>query len=337
MSRKSPHTLFTDLLTALGVPHTEAYSRSSFESMPFPTLFGLKTLLSSYGVDAEGLRLAAPGDMLQLQAPFVAVTKNDNGMVIVTSASADRVDYLTGGVAESMPADEFFNVCTGEVFTASPREDACEPDYSSHRVTEVVSRLRNILLVAGAAALFIYAFVANRIYASPSLIFVTLFDCAGLYISYLLLQKMLNISNPHADRICSVLQAEGCDDILKTGASKAFGVFSWSEVGFTYFSVSLLTLLIFPQYAGYLCLLNACCLPYTVWSIWYQHFRAHAWCTLCVCVQATLWALFICYLCGGWWHTAFPLSWPFWVILALYGTVLMALSRVFELFEVKED
>ena len=130
-----------------------------------------------------------------------------------------------------------------------------------------------------------------------------------------------------------MLQKGGCDSILELKASKFFGIFSWSEVGFTYFSVSLLALLVFPQWICYLALCNACCLPFTFWSIWYQRFKAHKWCTLCVSVQATLWLLFFCYLCGGWFRGAFPLRIEFFVLGVTYVTVLMALNRIMPMFD----
>ena len=51
-------SLFNDYLTALGVPHTDSYSGHRFESMPFPTLFGLSELLEEFGVKGTGLRLS---------------------------------------------------------------------------------------------------------------------------------------------------------------------------------------------------------------------------------------------------------------------------------------
>ena len=66
-------------------------------------------------------------------------------------------------------------------------------------------------------------------------------------------------------------------------------------------------LLIFPQYINLLALCNLICLPFSFWSVWYQNFRAHAWCTLCLCVQSMLWLLFFCYLFGGWLHGLLPL------------------------------
>ena len=121
--------------------------------------------------------------------------------------------------------------------------------------------------------------------------------------------------------------------MLETKASSFFGIFSWSEVGFTYFSVSLLALLIFPQWICYLAACNILCLPFTFWSIWYQKFRARNWCTLCVSVQATLWLLFFCYLGGGWIAGIFPLRIEFFVLGVTYAVVLMALNRILPRFE----
>ena len=116
--------------------------------------------------------------------------------------------------------------------------------------------------------------------------------------------------------------------MLETGASSFFGIFSWSEVGLTYFSVSLLSILMFPASIIYVAACNVCCLPFTVWSIWYQRFRAKAWCTLCVSVQCTLWLLFFSYLAGGWLKDLFPLKPDIFVLVAVYGFVLLGMNRI---------
>lgn len=89
-----------------------------------------------------------------------------------------------------------------------------------------------------------------------------------------------------------------------------------------------MTLLIFPEYTGYLALCNLICLPFSFWSIWYQKFRAKAWCTLCLSVQAILWLLFFSYISGGWLKDSFPLSINFFVLGASYLAVLLLLNRV---------
>ncbi len=107
-----------------------------------------------------------------------------------------------------------------------------------------------------------------------------------------------------------------------------FGIVSWSEVGLSYFGVSTAILLIFPQCIGWLALVNLLCLPFTFWSIWYQRFRLHTWCTLCVTTQALLWLQAGSYLWAGAWHHQLSSGWSLAVIAAAYGAALLALNRL---------
>lgn len=329
------NTILSDLLRELGVPYTPDYTNKRFESMPFMSLFGLSKLLESYGVESEGLLISDKSEITKLTPPFIAHTPG--GLVITTSIGNGTIGYLTQGVPETMSLDEFYNVWDGNVLLVYPSDKAAEPDYCTHQEAIFFTKVRNIGLVAGLLALFAYLFISNGIYRHLSTVLLTFFDLAGLYLTYLLVQKSLKIKNKAADNVCKVLQEGGCDSILETKASKFFGIFGWSEVGFTYFSVSLLCLLIFPQWICYLAACNICCLPFTVWSIWYQKFRAKTWCTLCVSVQSTLWLLFFCYLGGGWIHGIFPLRIEFFVLGVTYVTVLFALNRILPKFDKTES
>lgn len=324
-------TLMSDFLRELDVPHTTDYTDRRFETMSFKSLFGLSKLLSEYGVANEALRLTDRGEVSRLPVPFLAGT--GGGFVIVTSVGPDRVGYLTQGVAETMPLDEFKDAWSGVVLLAYPDEKSVEPGYTAHARDLFIGKAKTWILIAGAVALFLYLFIANRLYDSWSTVGVALIDLGGLWLTYMLVQKSLKIKSRAADRVCGVLQEGGCDSVLETKASKFFGIFSWSEVGFAYFSVSLLGLLMFPQWICYLALCNACCLPFTFWSIWYQKFRAKAWCTLCVSVQASLWLLFFCYFGGGWFRNVFPLRIEFFVLGVTYLTVLLGLNRIMPLID----
>ena len=319
-------SLFSDFLKALGVPHTAEYSDKQFDSMPFPSLFGLSKLLESYGIHNEAFQLSDKEELNQLTAPFIADTPD--GCLIVTDISAQSVKYVTQGNDEEILIDEFKNAWNGIVLIAHPTAQSAEPDYGSHRALEIIDSAKKWVLAAGAAVLFLYLFITNGIYMHWSTVALTLFNIIGLILTFMLVQKTLKIKSKAADEVCGVLQEGGCDSVLQLKASSFFGIFKWSEVGFTYFSVSLLTLLIFPQYIGYLALCNACCLPFTVWSIWYQKFRAKVWCTLCVSVQATLWLLFFCYFFGGWYHFILPIRTQFFVLGITYVTVLLGLNRI---------
>lgn len=333
--KKAPN-IFTDFLSALHVPHTYDYSVKSFESMPFQSWFGLSKLLAEYKVDSKGYMLQSSEDMLKLPTPYLA--KTNAGQIIVTNIdNTNRVaSYLSQGKKEKMSTDEFVKIMPGEVLMAFPASDAEEPDYAEHCRDIFFKEGKNYLLIALIAALVFYLWVTNGIYRHVSLYFVALFDCIGLWFSTYLLQKTLKIHNPAADRVCKVIEEGGCDSVLKTSASSFFGIFSWSEVGFSYFFVSLMCLLIFPQFTGYLALINLCCLPFSFWSVWYQKFRAKAWCTLCLGVQATLWILALCYLLGGWWSYIFPLRIEFVVLIATYALTLLVINKISTKYENSE-
>lgn len=320
------HTIVGDFLTALKVPHTTDYTRQRFEAMPFKTLFGVTQLLKDYGVETEGYKVTDKSELGRLPVPFIAQTRG--GLVIVTAVKSDSVGYLTQGVPETMPMAEFDAAWTGVVVSGHANPGAKEPDYEKHMSVVFFNNAKRVMLWVLAAALVAYLYVTNGLWRYWSVWAMTAIDIFGLWITYMLVQKSLNIKNTTADKVCGVIQEGGCDKILKTNASSFFGIFSWSEVGFTYFGVSLLAMLLSPQTIHWLALINICCLPYTVWSVSYQKFVAKHWCTLCLCVQLSLWLQFVCYLLGGWTAPVFPLDLGFFALGATFVFVLLALNKI---------
>lgn len=328
---KEKHTLICDYLQMLGVPHTQQYTDQRFEQMPFKSLFGMAKLLEEYGVDSEGYHLEDKSELDRLTPPFIA--KLGGGYVIVKEVQKDKVTYLTQGIEQTAHRPRFEKSWDGNVFLSFPHKDAKEPEYGYHARIEFFMRAKKWVLLACALFLFLYLYISRELYGYISTYFITAIDLMGLYFTYLLVQKSLNIKNKAADKVCGVLQAGGCDSILEMKASKFFGLFGWSEVGFAYFSVSLLSMLLFPETLPTLALINILCLPFTCWSIWYQRFRAHRWCTLCVSVQCSLWLLFFSYLLGGWVKLSWPPTFTFIVLGVAYVCVMLAVNALMPLIE----
>ncbi len=336
---KSPDaSLLSDWLTLLGVSHTHDYTLEKEKSIPFKTWFGFARALEDYGVESEAYLLTDKTGIHKLPLPFIAHTAGaEGGNVIVTAICGDKVEYISLGQAKETTIARFTEAWDGNVFFSKAKSGAAEPELGLHRRLDFFKKSKKWVLLACLSALLVYAFIFNGLYRYISAYFITAIDIGGLYVSYLLVQKSLKIHNPKADRFCGVLQAGGCDDILATLASKFFGLFGWSEVGFAYFSVSLLTLLMFPTAIPALALCNICCLPFTVWSIWYQRFRAKRWCTLCVTVQCSLWLLFFSYLAGGWVKESFPVSIDFFVLGVAYMGMMLLINALMPLIEKKDD
>lgn len=320
-------TLFNSFLTGLGVPHTPTYSARRVTTMPFATLFGLSELLKEYGIANQSVRLEKKEEFVTLPVPSLICI--DNTVAILTGVAGDKVSVQTDrDRTDLLTREEFIDRWNGIVMLAYPTDASIEPDYKLHLRDEIADKAKRWVLLAACLFLFTYLFVANGLYRHVSTVLLTLLNIAGLFITYLLVLKQVSIHSHTADKICGIIQQNGCNTVLQTKAAKFFGLFGWSEVGFAYFGVSLLTLLIFPQYIGYLALTNACCLPFSFWSVWYQKTRAKAWCTLCLCVQCTLWLLFFCFLGGGWFHYAHPVSINLLVLWATYLAALLVLNRL---------
>ena len=324
-------TIFTRMLSELGVRHTADYSDERFETMPFKTLFGLKKLCEEYKIPTQALRLSVPADMSQLDPPFMAHTSS--GMVIVRDFGAERVVYDTQGVEESIDRRAFEKASDGVVFLMFPQSDSIEPDYGRHFLSLLIDRGKRVVMWVLLILICAWLIARGGLWRSPWALAVILLDVAGIFFSTLLVQKGMKIHNPTADKVCGVIEQGGCDTVLETKASSFFGIFNWSEVGLTYFGVSLATLLIFPQHAPWLAALNLCCLPFSLWSVWYQKFRAKAWCTMCLSVQAILWLSFGCYWAGGFVQNIFPLTLPFFVLIGVYATVLLLMNRILAFFK----
>lgn len=329
-------TILSDFLTALGVPHTASYSDSRFRSMTFKSLFGLSKVLADYGVDTEAYQLGdKSADLDKLTPPFLAHTPD--GFVIVRNITDRQIELDAFDGPESLPKADFISRWDGRVLLAFPHLNACEPDYAKHRFIDIANASKRYILGAALIFLFIYGFVSAGLWSHVSTILLTAVNLVGLYVTYQLLLKTYNIKSTHADRICGIIDRTGCHTVLSTSAAKFFGIFGWSEVGFAYFSISLMTLLMFPQYIGFLALINACCCPFSIWSVWYQKYRAKAWCTLCLITQACLWLSLGCYAFGGWFGSSFPLDIHIIVIGLAYVAALLLINALSPYLERNEN
>lgn len=324
-------TIFSDYLRALGVPFTGAESDAAFRSMPFRSLFGFVRLLKSYGIPLQALRIADKTQLASIPVPFVA--QEGTGFVIVTgfgraANGSQVVDYIYNHERKQRDMQLFTQRWSGVALIAHPDAASREPDYTRHHLLELAEQAKVWILCICVLALLTFGFIWSGAWRNLSTIFLTAIDLFGIYITLQLLLKSLKVNVKAADRICGVLQEHGCDTVLEQKASKFFGLFGWAEVGVGYFVVSLVTLLCFPSMTHWLALANGCCLPFTFWSIWYQKFRIHTWCTMCVITQGLLWLSFFCYLFGGWWTDIFPLRLPLLLLLAAYIAVVLGLNRV---------
>lgn len=320
-------TLFSDYLEFINVPHTEQYSSERFIAYPPKlALIGIEDLLREYHVDVERTKANSDIDLSKLHLPFIAQL-SDGHYVIVTNVDDNNVTYQSRSLKViTKPLADFKSKWTGASVVGVRRSESSETDFAQHRLANIAKYFERAFVILSIAVLVVYGFVNNRLYDSWATFILPFLYAFGIYICYLLVLKQSHVQSDVADSVCGIIQRKGCGTVLDTAASKLFGLFPWCEIGLAYFTVSEIAILLYPQCIGYLAVISVCCLPYTLWSVTYQKFKIHAWCTLCLTIQALMWIIFLVFLFGDKFVDILPLKMDAAILLMGYGCALFVFN-----------
>lgn len=289
--------LIGTLLEHLGIPHTTRYVERLFHMHPYRyTMYGLKAILSHYGVLSEAVRIEDTEnalDSLQGNEPFVVQLLSN--LVVVTEIGDEDVFYIQYGLLHRASRDTFLYLWTGvALFPVSINDNAGEPDLKKHIKEERIDRLERIASITAITALLLTIGIITGAFTCLWLLPQLLLCIAGCWFSSMLMAKSLKIDVATGDRICNMIKGHSCNNILELPVAKMFGRYGWGEIGTAYFTAYALTILSFPNAAfSVLPYASMIAVVYPAWSIWYQKFRAKKWCALCLGVQAVLIAQFI--------------------------------------------
>ena len=254
-------------------------------------LLGISKMLSKYGIKSKGLKLGDKEALLSLDVPLVSIYNSE--FIIIYEITQGVVYYILNGEKKVIALEDFFTNWTNVVLVIEADENSIEPDYSTHKKEEIFKVLLKPLLIITCILSGSILYVMNQFFNSVWISLLIILNTLGVYVSYLLLLKQIHIHSTAADKICLSLKNGNCNSVLDSSASKLLGIFSWSEIGFSYFISNIIIILLFARFINLIVLINIIALPYSFWSVWYQKFKVKQWCVLCLLVQGLLWAIFI--------------------------------------------
>ena len=288
--------IFISILRELHVPFTKSFAIRAYEEHPYKyTFFGLKSLCERYWIETTGLLLRDKSSIVNLSAPFVAKFNDD--YALVKEIDKEQVVFEMYGSSNQLLLADFINGCSGHVLTFSVNEKSIEPNYKQHLFNKWFERAEYLGLVISTAILVGLLMVGRSVPTYLELISILL-SLLGCILSGMLITQQMKVHNSLAERVCHAFKKSSCNNILESSAAKFLGRFSWAEIGFSYFFVNLLGLMISAKSQGTLSYIAALSLLYSIWSVWYQH-RLSQWCPICLMVQGVVLVQFICYLQGG--------------------------------------
>lgn len=295
---KHYRNIFTTLLELLNIKHTKTFSSRYFNEHPDKSsIYGLSKMLSYYRVENEGLKFKDKDILTEIDTPFIAHFNND--FAIVQNVDNHDIEYISNNEKRKISFDKFKDGWSGVALVMEPDENSIEPNYNEHRKKEYLAWMKYILLAVSLCIISGIIVYGNIHSYTIGLTTSLLINLAGFYVSFLLLLKQTKTFSSQADKLCSLLgEQSDCSHLLDSDAAKILG-FSWSEIGLGYFLTNVCVIIALPSFYNYVALLNILTLPYTVWSVWYQKYKAKQWCPLCLAVQGLLWVLFINHLLWG--------------------------------------
>lgn len=295
------------LLQSLQVKVSKTTISENLQDHPeFPSLLAISDCLTEWHLPNQAYQIAKEDyDPSDLEFPFIAHSKASGGLfMLVHEINNGNIIYSDDKNSRtSITEEEFLKRWSGVALHATTSEKSGESNYQGMVWKEIFNSLKLPVFLLLTVALILLSI--NYQTTTIGFALATALKLAGITVGVLLLMHSIDANNPLIQNLCSLGNKNNCNAILKSDAAKVTSWLSWSEVGFYYFTGSLLALLMVPTTLPLLVWLNVLALPYTVYSIGYQY-KQKNWCVLCCTVQAILWLEFICNITLN--NAAFSLS-----------------------------
>jgi protein-disulfide isomerase len=265
----------------------------------YPSILSISDTLYKFYI-SNGAGRIEKADIDELPVPFMAPLKDKEFPIAVVKEVTDSSVLIYNKnftKTISLNKETFFKKWDGVYLLAEPDEHAGEQNYQSNKQKAFFNKVAPAVTLILFIVLSVLLLNRNAIGGSFSLSQLIGIHIqysilvAGVFVTSLLLWYEVDKFNPILNKVCTGISKGNCSLILSSRYGRIFSWLSWSEVGFFYFSGSLLILLFNNNINSSILLiswLNILALPYTIFSIYFQWQVAKQWCVLCLAVQALL-------------------------------------------------
>lgn len=259
-----------------------------------PSLLSISDALKHWNMDVFAASINF-NELIEANTICIAqIKKEDDYFITIKKCSSQKVHYYDeSNTLIEQSQEEFLKIWTGIVLFAEKTEKSGEENYNNERNKTLV----NIILssIVGISILFFAVSAVNNIIninetISYSILFIL--KTIGVTVSIFLLWYDIDSYNPLLQKFCSSGKKVNCDAVLKSkGASIFLGIFNWSEIGFAYFSGTLVFLLytstttLSTHFLGFISLFST---PIIILSLYYQAIHLKQFCLMCIAIQVLL-------------------------------------------------
>jgi uncharacterized membrane protein len=285
------------LLNYLDLPITKQSIRQALADHESPaSLLALSEALSKWKIRNAAYNISIE-DFDQLPRPFlVRLTEYGGQFGFVTDVTADELilvkEYERN---QRVKLADFEQRYAGMVLVLEPSDDAGEPAYFVKRMQELGQQARPPLLLAGLLVLLSSALALGGTgwwWLHLPIGLLLALKVSGVAVAGLLLNQSFGQSSARLEKWCRRSGTDCASVLASPGAKIAGGLLSWAELGFFYFAGTGLLLLL-PHVGGawlVLRALNAVCICFSAYSLYYQYKVVRHWCLLCCALLVLFYA-----------------------------------------------
>ncbi len=258
----------------------------------FPSLYSITNTLTNFGITNKAVKVKVE-QLNQLETPFLATTHGGE-TILVKKSENGYVHFFSPAMGwKNTNLDDFTKMWNKMVILIDIESAVTEENYPRKKNIELLNDLRFSIVLVFSTLLILSIIFAIGSSSILAYFFIKVF---GLMVAVALVNKEINRNTNYS--FCKVGKKINCDDVLNSPAAKLFDWLSMTDMGFLYFTGTIITFVIstiVPEHTSidllkFLVLTSFLALPYTLFSLFYQGFVIKKWCTLCLATIAMLWA-----------------------------------------------
>ena len=259
----------------------------------YPSITCFLDTLDEFKVKNQVVKLQ-PNQLKELELSAIALCREneDEYFVLLKAVSETHITYFDTEKGDIIENLEYFQKKWDElVLLISIDENSGEFNYVEKRRKELFENIETYLSYACLLAIVLLTSTTFLTF-SDFILWGTL--ATGFIISLMLIVNEFGEKNSFISKLCHFNKKIDCDTVLQSDVSKIFGWLSWVEIGFFYFSGSLIALSVSLQFHSIqsvlplLLLTNSLALPFTAYFLYYQSVVLKKWCSLCLSIQIIL-------------------------------------------------
>lgn len=278
------------LLKRMRIPFTE-FTLAQLRNHPdYPSLAAIKYVLDKLQLKTVTVKVNYE-DLLQFPKPLIVHTYDNGGMfLVVNDLTENEVHFLDEKVNLVIrPKSEFTSAWSGVAMGFEKEGEPKEEGYFSKKIHFFLKSYGLLISAFSLLTLFGLIYVqAHHRWTFVLLFFVV--NVFGFFVSALILIQKYDRQNAFVRGICTSGGGSGCDNVLDSDAANLLGLFSWAEIGVTYFLSILLLFTIQPntQSVVTVSLGSIIAVPFIIFSLYQQGIVLKSWCRLCLMILFTL-------------------------------------------------